>query len=281
MIAVKEVNQYTAEDIRAMNYNELIGLTRETNRTPGGLATIKYVAKALHIGKDTKVLDIGTSTGHTALELSRLTGCSVTGIDINPMSLGIARERAEAMSLSKLEFVETDATKMTFGDNIFDVVFAGNVTSLIDDKNKALDEYLRVLKPLGYIVAIPMYYLKKPEKQLLDAVGKAIRVDIRDYYKDDWVKFFLRDRLEIFDAKDFRFITCSEEQIDKFCRDITEREHLSGMKPDARRELVKKYSEYMHLFNANQSIMGFSVLILRNKESEKYNDPQLFYGEEV
>lgn len=39
---MKEIRELTVKDIEEMNYNELIGLTRETNRTPGGLEAITY-----------------------------------------------------------------------------------------------------------------------------------------------------------------------------------------------------------------------------------------------
>ena len=34
---MKKIADITIEDVEKMNYNELIGLTRETNRTPGGV----------------------------------------------------------------------------------------------------------------------------------------------------------------------------------------------------------------------------------------------------
>ena len=34
---MKKIENITPEDIQKMSYNEIIGLVRETNRTPGGL----------------------------------------------------------------------------------------------------------------------------------------------------------------------------------------------------------------------------------------------------
>ena len=65
---MKKIENLTPEDIKAMSYNEIIGLVRETNRTPGGLNTIKTVARMLNLNNNSKILDIGTSTGHTALK---------------------------------------------------------------------------------------------------------------------------------------------------------------------------------------------------------------------
>ena len=74
---MKEIKDLTPEDIKSMSYNEIIGLVRETNRTPGGLKTIRQVCEKLLLNSNSKILDIGTSTGHSALEFSRLLNCEV------------------------------------------------------------------------------------------------------------------------------------------------------------------------------------------------------------
>lgn len=269
---MKEIKDLTVKDIEEMNYNELIGLTRETNRTPGGLETIKLVSKLLMLNKDTKILDIGTSTGHSALEFSRILNCKVIGVDINEMSLAIARERLEDFELKKAEFICEDATKMSFEDATFDVVFAGNVTSLIEDKSKALSEYWRVLVPNGYLVAVPMYYLEEPSECLINDVRKAIRVNIGVYNKRDWVNFFVSDDVEVFEEVDYRFLKCTDDEINTFCDYILNRKHLDELSSEAKKVLGERYIKYMHLFNENLSHMGYTIFILRRKENEKYND---------
>lgn len=278
---MKEIKDLTVKDIEEMNYNELIGLTRETNRTPGGLETIKLVSKLLMLNKDTKILDIGTSTGHSALEFSRILNCKVIGVDINEMSLAIARERLEDFELKKAEFICEDATKMSFEDATFDVVFAGNVTSLIEDKSKALSEYWRVLAPNGYLVAVPMYYLEEPSECLINDVRKAIRVNIGVYNKRDWVNFFVSDDVEVFEEVDYRFLKCTDDEINTFCDYILNRKHLDELSSDAKKVLGERYIKYMHLFNENLSHMGYTIFILRRKENEKYNDPQLYNSERI
>lgn len=273
---MKKIADITIEDVEKMNYNELIGLTRETNRTPGGLDTIKEVARLLCLNENDKILDIGTSTGHTSIEFSRLLDCSVVGIDINEMSIETAKERANVLGLSKVRFEKQDAQNMEFQDNVFDVVFAGNVTSLVDDCEKVLNEYWRVAKKNGFLVAVPMYYIETPSIELLENVRNAIRVNIQPYYKEDWYNFFVKDDTEIYEQKDYQFVKCSKQEIDEFCEIILNREHLSELQEDVKLVLREKYIRYINLFNENLSHMGFTILILRQKEDISYNDPQLF-----
>lgn len=278
---MKKIENLTPEDIKAMSYNEIIGLVRETNRTPGGLNTIKTVSRMLNLNNNTKILDIGTSTGHTALEFGRLLNCEVVGIDINDESIKTATERCKRFKLDKVKFQIDDATNMSFKDGIFDVVFAGNVTSLVNNREAALNEYWRVLKPNGYLVAVPMYYIKEPSKKLVEDVRKAIQVNIEVQHKQEWRDFFLRENDEMFEEVDFKFLKCSDKEIDEFCKNILAREHLKKLSKESMETLEKCYYDFMHLFNENNSHMGFTVFIIRRKESDIFNDPELYHSERV
>ena len=278
---MKKIENLTPEDIKKMSYNEIIGLVRETNRTPGGLNTIKTVSRMLNLNNNTKILDIGTSTGHTALEFGRLLNCEVIGIDINEESIKTATERCKRFKLDKVKFQIDDATNMSFKDGFFDVVFAGNVTSLGNNREAALKEYWRVLKPNGYLVAVPMYYIKEPSKKLVDDVRKAIQVNIEVQHKQEWKDFFLREEDEIFEEVDFKFLKCSDEEINEFCKNILSREHLKKLSKESMKTLEECYYNFMHLFNDNNSHMGFTVFIIRRKESDIFNDPELYHSERI
>lgn len=86
------MNTPSKEEILKMDYNQLIGIVRETNRPPGGFKSILHIAQNTFITRETKVLEIGTSTGITAIELAKLTHCKITAIDINPVSIEEAKK---------------------------------------------------------------------------------------------------------------------------------------------------------------------------------------------
>ena len=46
-------------------------------------------------------------------------------------------------------------------------------------------------------------------------------------------------------------------------------------------ELKERYYKYMHLFNENNSHMGFTIYIIRRKESDIFNDPELYHSERI
>jgi ubiquinone/menaquinone biosynthesis C-methylase UbiE len=258
-----------------MDYNQLIGLVRETNRPPGGVDSIVTIAQRAFIRQGQRILDIGTSTGITSIELARLTGATVQGIDINPTSLEEARRRAARYRVDHLcSFHQQDATRLDEPDESFDLVFCGNVTSLISKRDRALGEYVRVLKLGGFVAAIPMYYIKPPSDALVDAVREAIKVRIEPLYKSYWADFFAVPPLQPCFCQDFAFDDIDPREVDEFVDQILMRPHLESLDSAARAALNRKYREHMQLFRDNLSHMGYSVMLLR-KEPEP-TDRELF-----
>lgn len=267
----------TPEIIRTLSYNELIGLVRETNRPPGGRLSVVEVARAGFVGHTTRVLDIGCSTGFTALEIARLTGCTVVGIDINPMSIIVAQERAAKLGLLNVRFELADATALPFDDGSFDLVFCGNVTSIISDDTKALSEYRRVLKPNGLIAAIPMYYIDPPPQDLVKSVRQAIQVPIAVKYKAEAIESFEALGLEMVCQSDWRFEKRNPKQVIEFCDNLLAQAHVRALPSDVLHALRETYVRYMELFRVNLSHMGYSVLLLR--KSPRVDEGELFGGE--
>lgn len=264
----------TADDVRSMSYNELIGLVRETNRIPGGSATVHGIATRCHIRPDHRVLDIGTSTGETAIELGVLTGCHVLGVDLNEVSLAEARRRAAVMGLDKVEFRRGDATALDLDDESMDVVICGNVTALVDDRAKALAEYVRVLRGNGHLIAVPMYYVDEPSDDIVERVRTAIQVPIEVQHRAEATDFYLSPELMVLDLLDYRFDRVGDAAVDAFCDDILGRPHLDELAADARVALDAVYRDMMFLFRDNLAMMGFTIMVFR-KPRER-TDPELF-----
>lgn len=275
------LGELTTADIKQMNYNELISVVRETNRPPGGVQSVSELATRAHLGPNSRVLEIGTSTGITAIELARLVGCRITAVDINERSIQEARRRAESLGVAHLiDFEVADATATGYPDNSFDLVFCGNVTSLIPDRDRALSEYTRLVRPGGFIAAIPMYYVKPPSEQLLADVTDAIQVSVKPLEESYWLQFFLGDGRILFYGQRYTFDWVSDEVVDGFVHDILARPHLSELSKQARKALVEQYSAYMRLFRDNLSHMGFTGLLVRC-ESDELAEPELFTASPV
>lgn len=74
-------------------------------------------AKFLQLNTQAKVLDIATGTGAQAYELAKR-GYDVVGVDLSKEMLEQAKKKLSFHL--KLRFLQTDATKLPFGNNSFD-----------------------------------------------------------------------------------------------------------------------------------------------------------------
>jgi ubiquinone/menaquinone biosynthesis C-methylase UbiE len=80
-----------------------------------------------------RVLDIATGIGEPALLAASRVGPAgrVVATDLSPQMLEIARERATALGLANVEFMEADAGRLDFPDGSFDAILCRwGVTSL-------------------------------------------------------------------------------------------------------------------------------------------------------
>jgi arsenite methyltransferase len=100
-----------------------------------------------------RVLDLGSGAGTDSLIAAQMVGPEgrVTGIDMTPEMLAKARAAAAEMGAANVEFVESEAERLPFPDESFDVVISNGVIDLIPDKDAVFAELFRVLAPGGRI----------------------------------------------------------------------------------------------------------------------------------
>jgi SAM-dependent methyltransferase len=95
------------------------------------------------------VLDIATGTGNTALRAARR-GARVTGIDLTPELLAVARDTADAEGLD-VDFLEGDAESLEFEEDRFDQVLSTFGVIFAPRPAVAAGELARVCAPGGAI----------------------------------------------------------------------------------------------------------------------------------
>lgn len=95
-----------------------------------------------------RILDIGCGIGGPALSIAAASGCHVTGVNIVPMHVEIARDKAREQGLEdRTEFVVGDMTGLRFPDESFDGAFSFDAICHAPDKSATYAEIHRVLKP--------------------------------------------------------------------------------------------------------------------------------------
>lgn len=96
-----------------------------------------------------QVLDAGCGTGNFSIKLAKL-GCRVTGIDVSSGMLEEALKKQKEYG-GLLDFKVMDVYSIDFPDNYFDAAFSMAQFEFLEDREKALNELLRVVKPGGRV----------------------------------------------------------------------------------------------------------------------------------
>lgn len=115
-----------------------------------------------------KVLEVGCGVGSDLIRFARA-GAYVTGIDLSPRSVFLAKERLHLYGYQGVAVIEGDAERIPYKENVFDCVFSWGVLHHIPNIEKAISEIYRVAKPNGKIcvmlyhrcslVALQMYLM--------------------------------------------------------------------------------------------------------------------------
>jgi arsenite methyltransferase len=104
------------------------------------------------------VLDIGCGAGVDSLVAARLVGAGgrVTGIDVTAAMIERSRASLSRLGLANLTFQVGEAEALPFPDHTFDAVISNGVFNLTLNKEKALHETHRVMKPGGRLMLADM-----------------------------------------------------------------------------------------------------------------------------
>jgi SAM-dependent methyltransferase len=100
-----------------------------------------------------RIVDVGSGAGIDSLIAARMVAPhgEVIGIDMTPAMLEKAGRAAEESGLQNVEFRMGYAETMPIEDGWADVIISNGVLNLMPDKQAALKEMARVLKPGGRI----------------------------------------------------------------------------------------------------------------------------------
>jgi len=116
---------------------------------PGGTAKTDDLVRGLQL-RGKRVLDIGSGLGGPACHLADRHRALVTGIDIEPQLVELARARARTLELeSRLNFLLVQPGPLPFPDASFDVIVSAGTFTQIADKRELFEDCLRVLVPGG------------------------------------------------------------------------------------------------------------------------------------
>jgi len=127
----------------------------------------KFTIELSGVRKGNKVLDIAGGTGDLTMQFSRLVGedGEVILADINASMLKVGRDRLLDRGYGgNIRFVQANAEALPFPDNHFDIITIAFGLRNVTDKDKALKDMARILKPGGRLLVLEF---SKPTNPLM------------------------------------------------------------------------------------------------------------------
>lgn len=104
------------------------------------------------VAKNSKILDIGTSTGTNLRLLKEMSFQQATGVDLSPEAIRFC----ELKGLGHV--VQGDACTLPFPDETFDLILATDIIEHVDEDAVAVKEIRRVLKNKGKaLITVPAF----------------------------------------------------------------------------------------------------------------------------
>lgn len=152
------------------------------------------------------VLDIGIGTGNLSIRLAKA-GFHVVGVDQSREMLAAAKRKLPQVKMRLGDFMN-----LPFDNNRFDVIASTYAFHHLNEKEKeiALDEMLRVLKPKGTIVIGDMMFeSEETKKQLMSRMTQKQIDEVNDEY------YGIIAHLSLYAAS--RSLTLEKKQIDGIC----------------------------------------------------------------
>jgi 2-polyprenyl-6-hydroxyphenyl methylase/3-demethylubiquinone-9 3-methyltransferase len=238
-----------AQDRFVEYYAEQSATPETRNRFTATMNAVKRASERFGDGRVVKekcnVIDIGCGAG-TQTILWAAAGHRSHGVDINEGLLDIARKRS-ADSMLELDFRKGSAAKIPFADSSMDVCLAPEVLEHVEEWEKCLDEFSRILSPHGIIFIstsnrlcpyqnefrLPLYsWYPKSIKRFFVRLAKSSKPQLANFAKYpavNWFTFYeLRGQLatrgfqcyDRFDVMDIQSFSSAKRTLGQLIRSI-------------------------------------------------------------
>ncbi len=110
-----------------------------------------FLAREIQLKDNSFVVVIGSGRGGTDRFLAKSHSCRVIGIDLSKTQISVAKKRAKAEGLN-IEYLQASMESIPLLDKIADYIWIQESFFHCHDKQKAVSEFTRLLKPNGVVI---------------------------------------------------------------------------------------------------------------------------------
>jgi len=160
---------------RTQTYAERLYTSEELEKLPGEVTDISLgcgnPTAIAELSEGEVVLDLGSGGGIDCFLAAQRVGArgKVIGLDMTPEMIQFARENAQKIGASNVEFRLGEMEHMPLKDNSVDVIISNCVINLSPDKDAVFREAYRVLKPRGRLCVSDIALLGELPKEIKES----------------------------------------------------------------------------------------------------------------
>ena len=154
---------------------------------------VKHTRKAFELlpkYNNPRILDVGCGAGIPTMELVKLSGGHITGIDIDRSSLERFRKKVKETGLmNRIEIVEKSMSNLDFPDESFDIIWAEGSISAIGFET-SLEQLRRFLTLNGFLVIHDDISDIKKKLKLISNYNYRLISRFKISHKEWWLKYY-------------------------------------------------------------------------------------------
>ncbi len=193
--------------------HELLAKIGKTRLRPGGKIMTDWLLDMANITENKTILEVACNMGTTLIQIATQYGVNVTGVDMNEKALNRAIENVSNAGLeNKITLLTGDARNLPFDDESFDIIINEAMLTMLSDtdKQKAINEYYRVLKKGGILLTHDVN-IPEEDSELIKELRDVLALPVAPKSKDNWIKFFVNAGFEDVITKIGNMIFLSEK----------------------------------------------------------------------
>ncbi len=254
----------TKGGILAMSYTDFVGFVNQWNVPPGAYSTLSKWAIFSRLDSNSNLLEMACTSGFSSRELSIMTGCRGTGLDISKPSLEMATHNKEQYAPQVgIKYVHADGDLFSPGEK-FSHVVVGAALKFFPRPEETLKTIISShLQDGGILLASPFYVTRDVPDELIEKAKGVFGIRITTEKYHDVMRMYAGFEVLYEDRCSIEPET--PEELEHYCASTIERAaSLRGVAdPEVKEVMYKRLMDIKIMSNELRPYQMYSVLVLR------------------
>lgn len=253
----------TAEEIKKLSYTDFVGWVNQWNVLPGSYCSLNKWRVFGDINSNSRILEVACTTGFSSREISRMTRCSGTGIDISGPSVeaAIVNKTIYAPN-ANIDYMQADGYEFNTDETFTHIIF-GAALRFFPDPAKMLKHSLSFLGDKGYILSTEFYTVKPIPEDLIKEAETVFGITPTTVsYKDvmkiyEGLNIFYEDKnvIELETEDELKHYT--DSTINRACKE------LDIVDEDVRKIMYDRLYAIKDMSNRLRPYQNYNVLVMQ------------------